>query len=146
MHHTNLHHLHDSWSSWSQSKCLCHWSSHLSVGGIHTFPLATATWAQEIVRVSANAFVKGVVIFIQVFQVGDALAGSCLPRGHAPQHQKGVKPQESDDDEPADDQDEEVNEEQDVGLEPVSPQSLEGNAMPGWRRKKKKTVVVVTGF
>ena len=99
--------------------------------GIYTFPLSTATRAQKIVCVSANAFVKGVVIFIQVFQVSDALARRSFPGGHAAQHQEGVKPQETNDDETTDDQDKEVNEEQDVHLEPVPPERLVGDCVPG---------------
>ena len=125
--HRNHHHHHPN--------RLSQRSVDLSVGGVHTFPLPTATRAQEVVHVSANALVKGVVILVQVFQVGDALARRCLPGGHTSQHQIGVEPQETDDNEPADDQDEEVDEEQDVDLEPFPPQRLVGDSMPGEQKE-----------
>ena len=73
------------------------------MSGVHPLPLTVTTGAQEVIHVDAHTLVEGIIVFVQVLQVGDALTRRSLPGGQTSQHEEGVEPQKADDDEAADD-------------------------------------------
>ena len=73
---------------------------------------------------------EGVVLLLQVLEVGDAVAGDRLPGRQVEHHQVGVEAEESNGRHAAQDQDHHVNDEENILRYPLVPRGLVHNGAP----------------